>query len=320
MSTVEELVRDVLSTTNTNAGALSIAKWINNRYCEMVSKIRFRHLRQIGELNLPAANSTGTVTVARDSSSVAGSGTDFDDNGLGGTISSGYDNWFFRARTAWYRLSTITNDISLTLASTFAETSVSAGSFHLVKRLHALDTTARWLGKFTLTRLRIPIDTIPAPTFEARQPSRTLVGPYPTEVCQIGSGSSGQPIVEFYPAAKDSEIVHYVFWDLPSTLSLTSTIPQVIDDYVLKEGVLIDVHRKEKFRATQAGALDLANSHGNWEMRQQTIFNRAIQDAKRTSRGVDDITFILNFFQQKGTRIPVERTARDHIYNNWRGA
>ncbi len=320
MSTVEELVRDIATSVNSNADALSMAVWVNNRYREMVSKIRFRNLRQVGELNLPAANSTGTVTVSRNGTSVTGSGTDFTDDGLGGTLSSGYDNWFFRASVAWYRLSTITNGTSLTLASKFAEDSVSAGSFHLVKRYHSLDSNARWLGKFVHTRLRIPLETVPAETFDVRQPSRILIGPYPTEVCQIGIDSSGAIMVEFYPAAKESEIIHYVFWDLPTTLTLASTIPQVIDPYVLKEGVLIDVHRKEKFRATQAGKIDLANSHGNWEARQITLFNRAIQDAKRTSRGVDDITLILNFFQKRGARVPVERTARDHIYNNWRGA
>ena len=40
--------------------------------------------------------------------------------------------------------------------------------------------------------------------------------------------------VEIYPPSDESEITHYVYWDLPSALTISSTIPAQIDAYVLK--------------------------------------------------------------------------------------
>ena len=84
MPTVDELARDVIASIATDANALAAAKWIDNRYKEMMSRVRFRHLRQVGELSVPGIYDTGTIAATRGSTAITGTATQFQtDIGLG---------------------------------------------------------------------------------------------------------------------------------------------------------------------------------------------------------------------------------------------
>ena len=109
------------------------------------------------------------------------------------------------------------------------------------KRTHPLASTARWMGDFFLTRLRKRLNLVPLEALDLRAPGRSLVGNIPDTVAQVGIDSNGYPKVEIYPPPSKSEIIHYIYWALPTALTMSSTIPSVIEAYVLKEGVLIDV-------------------------------------------------------------------------------
>jgi len=327
MATVDELARDVLASIDTDVNAIAAAKWIDNRYKEMVAKVKFRHLRKVGELLLNAVYNTGTAAVDRGSTTVTGyDDADGDSTEWATTPStSPYEFWFFRARSAWYNVSTVTDDDTLDLATAFAEDDVDydattglGGAYNLVRRYYPLASDARWFGDFYMTRLRRTLALISLTEMDILHPGRTLVGSIPSHVCQIGiDATNSYPMVEIYPPPTNTEIIHYVYSALPTTLSISSTIPPVIDAYTLKAGVLIDLYRHEKARALRKGNVEAAAVWRNDEMVQNAKWDLAIKDAIRTSRGADDITLILEMFRGVPMGRGEQRTAHDYINDNW---
>ena len=313
MATVDEVVRDVLASIATDAQGIAAAKWVDNRHKEMMSKVRFRHLREVGELPLPGVYDTGTVSVTRGSTSVTGVGTQFETDLTAGA----QEYYYFRTGTVWYKIASVTNETTLVLATAFAEEDVSAGGYKIVKRHHPLAPTARWIGDFVHTRLRTVLKSDMSLTeLDMIAPGRTIAGNIPTYAVEIGEDSDGYKKYEVYPPPENSELLHYVYWKIPTTLAIDSTIPQGIDPWTLKEGVLVDLYRYEKARAIRAGNIEQAATWRNEEQTQQTRWARIIKDAIRTSRGSDDLTLILNWF---GAHRPMrdQQTARDYVRDNW---
>lgn len=313
MATVDEVVRDALAAINTDAGAVAGAKWLDNRYKELVSRVKFRHLRQVGELSLPAKITTGTVSATRGSTSVTGVATTFETEVGSGT----QDDYFFQTNSAWYRIDSITDETNLVLDSAFAEDDVSTGSYKIVKRYHSLASNARWMGDFYHTRLRQLLGSVSLAELDIIAPGRALAGNIPYRVAQVGVDSDGVPQVEIYPPPNESELINYIYWSLPTALLLASTIPPVIDAHVLKEGVLIDLYRYEKASELRKGNVEAAGVWRNEEKTQITYWNRFIKDAIRTSRGADDISLILEMWHGAPSRRFDQRTAHEYVYDNW---
>ena len=311
MTTVDEVVRDALASIDTEANAIAAAKWLDNRYKEMVSRVKFRHLRQVGELSLPAVIDTGTVSVDRGLTAVTGVTTTFQTD-MGAGVQEYY---YFRTNNAWYKIASVTNELGLVLASAFAEDDVAAGTYTIVKRHHPLASDARWVGDFYHTRLRQKLRSIGLDEMDMLYPGRSLVGNIPHYVAQVGVNTSGYLKYEIYPPPLESELIHYVYWTLPPSLTISSTIPSVIDPYTLKEGLLIDLYRYEKSVAIRKGNVNQAGIWRNDEKAQNTIWEKVIKDAIRTSRGSDDITFILEMFGS--SHRSDQRTARDYVLDNW---
>jgi hypothetical protein len=314
MPTVDELARDVLASINTDENALAAAKWIDNRYREMVSKVKFRHLRKVGELSLPAIIETGTIDATRDSDDIAGTSTAFQ-TAMG---AGAQEHYYFRTRTAWYQIESVTDESNIILISNFAEDDVADGAYKIAKRTHPLPATVRWVGDFYHTRLRRGLQSLSLDELNIISPGRSLIGNIPQYAAQVGLDSTGAYLLyEIYPPPDESEILHYIYWTLPGTLAINSTIPPVIDPYVLKEGVLIDLYRLEKSKEIRKGNIEQAAFWRNEEKAQLVIWERAIKDAIRTSRGADDITVILDWFRSRAESTGEQRTARDYILDNW---
>jgi hypothetical protein len=312
MATVDELARDIVGSLALDEGYLLAARWIDNRYKQLVSRVRFKHLRQIGEIQIQATYDTGTVVTTRDSTAVTGTDTVWT---TAPTTSPG-EYWFFKGTSAWYQIASCASATALTLSTAFSEDAIAAGSYKIAKRYYALDTTARWIGDFVLSRLRLPLPLIPLEQLDREAPGRILTDQYPRCVSQIGVDTNNYLKVEFYPYSATSEIVHYVFWDLPTALVIGSTIPTQIDPYVLKEGALIDAYRYLKSKARQKGDHEGANSWRNDEFAQSTKWERNIQEAVRADQGADDRSFILSHYGgRRGTGDIA--TAHDHVYSNW---
>ena len=293
MATTEDVARDLLASMDTDAGFLNAIKWIDSRYKQLVSRVRFRHLRNIGEYQIPARVSTGVVATTRDATGIVGTSTTW---ATAPTTTSVATNWYFRAKSAWYQVASWTDDTNFTLTTNYSEDASTAASYNLVQRFHSLDSSARWLGDFVHTRLRNPIKTVNLGQMDRDAPGRMLVGMFPTQVAQMGTDSSHSLQVEFYPYSDVSEIVHYVYWALPATLAITTTIPTQIDPQVLKEGAEIDLHRYLMAKALAAGQVEIAAILRNEKNTLETRWERVIQEARRADRGIDDTTFILQMY------------------------
>ena len=314
MSTVDELARDIVGSLAISEAYLIAARWIDNRYKEMCSRFRPRHLRQIGEVQIPATYSTGTVTATRDSTAVTGDSTAWETPMTAGN----QEYYWIKISSAWYKVASLESDTGLTLATAFSEDDVSDGTYKLVKRYHALDSTARWLGEAVFTRLRLPLGVpIPLEKLDREAPGRMLTDQFPSCWAQLGVDSNGYLLAEFYPYCSDSEIIHYVFWDLPTSLTIGSTIPSQVDPYVLKEGALIDAYRYLKSKARMAGQMDIANSWRNDEFAQATKWENNIQQFARTDKGADDTTFIMSMYGGGRSALGDIKTAHDYVYNRW---
>ena len=319
MATVDELCRDIVGSLGLSESYLIAARWIDNRYKEMVNRVRFKHLREIGEVQIPAtydgSDDDATVDATRDSTAVTGTDTEWETTFPGSEGDQEY--YYIKISSAWYKIASVTDDTNLVLATNFSEDDVDDGTHKIVKRHHALDSNARWLGEFVLTRLRLPLGKpIPLEQLDREAPGRILTDQFPRCVAQVGVDSNGYLMVEFYPYSAKSEIVHYVFWNIPTALTVSSTIPSVIDPYQLKEGVLIDAYRYLKSKAYQSGAVDIGNSYRNDEFAQATKWERYIMQAVRSDQGADDKTFILQMYSER-LRAGVMRTAHDYVYQNW---
>ena len=241
MATVEALVRDIISSVpaNDGIGGIAVARWVDNRYKELVAKVNYRHLRKLGELSLSAEVTTGTLVATRGSTTITGTSTTFQTE-----IGSGAQtDWYIRPASAWYEVASVGGETAITLSSDYAEDTIStAKSYHACQRYYSLASDARWIGGFLMTRLQKPLEVISIEELDSLAPGRTIVGSHPAYVSQLGVDSSNNVRVEVYPPPKNTEILHYVYWSLPTELSVSSTIPDIIDDYTLKEGVLIDVY------------------------------------------------------------------------------
>ena len=308
-TTVEQFCRSMLASMDTDAGFLNCVKWTDERYRELCSRFRPRHLRKIGEVYLNPDVSTGTVTVTSGTTAVTGTSTTW---ATLPTTTCVATNWYFRTDAVWYQVAAFSSNTELTLSTSFVEPTVTTGSYNLVQRFHSLSTGARWLGDFVNTRLRYKIDSVNMGQLDREAPGRMLIS-YPQVVAQQGVDSSGAIQVEFYPYADNPELIHYIYWDAPAALTIASTLPLQIDPYVLKEGVLIDLYRYMKARALDNNKVDVAAVYRNDEQAQRSRWENAIQQAHRADKGMDDTTFILKHF---GTPTPGQDvvTARDEVY------
>ena len=293
---------------------IAAAKWMNNRYQELVSKVRFRDLRKVGELSLPAVVDNGTMSISQGFNDVIGSSTTFQTS-----IGSGSQpHYYFKvgAGSTWYQLNVVSSETGLSLVSNLAEDSVVGGSYKIVKRTHSLASDVRWLGSVVFPRIRRDLKRYSRDEFDISFPGRIIDSRYPEAFCEDGVDSSGYIQLEIYPPPKEAELLRYVYWSLPTDLTLSSTIPQKVDDYILKEGTLVDIYRKAKVAQIEKGNIDAASVYANEEAKQRTIWNRLIKDAIRTQRGVDDVTFIIESFGGRKRTGDIS-TAREHVYSNW---
>jgi hypothetical protein len=313
MATVEEIIKDIQALAPMDLSMPACARWLDNRYKELVARVNFSNLRKVGELSVPGIITTGTISATRGSTAITGVATTFQTEIGSGT----QEHYWLRTLSAWYRIASVSGELALTLASAFAEDDVSGATYQIVKRTHSLASDVRWTGKFVMPRVRRKIDTYSRDEFDISFPGRTIAGRWPEAVCQDGVDSSGYVQVELYPPPNESELIAYVYWSLPSALTITSTIPAQIDGYVLKEGTMIDVYRWAKVKQIEKGNVEAASVYANEEAKQRTVWERKILDAIRTQRGTDDLTFILESFGGRRSASDIT-TAREHILAGWR--
>ena len=306
--TVEEVARSVLGAISTSANLLLAARWVSERYQKLCSRTRFRHLRTVKELLIPADIADGTATFVRGSRVITGDATArsvWDARVVGRHI---------RAATTWYLVEDATAG-ELRLTEGFGEAD-TASAYRVVPRHVTLAPTAKWLGDFVLMRRRRPLRNLTLAELDAVAPERQRITT-PDVWAEIGYGLTPDGerarTVELYPYADDTELVHYVCWEMPEDLSYASAIPAVIDPYVLKEGALIDAMRFEAAVAARAGQIEVAAYWRNEYRAQATSWERDILEAIRGDKGVDDVTFIMQRAGVPASEIDIV-TARDEVF------
>lgn len=322
MTTIDDVARAAISGIATNAGLFHAIRWASERYRQLTSRVKMRHLRKVGEIVIPAAVDDGTVTITRGSDVVVGDATAR--TAWAALDQVGDGTWYIRVRRVWYVVAgrdPSTGD--LTLQSIVSEDSTSDTTYKLVKRYHALAPGLRHIGKFVHMRLQKTLRDDSVLQMDMNHPARWITaGSGPEIVCQGGNSADGRRLVEFYPFSTQEEIIHYVYWPSPIALKSGSVLPEEIDLEALKSGVLVDLYRWEMARAIREGKVDQSAVWRNEARTQETTWERRIDEMANADRGKDDVTFILHTrgTPLTGDLIPPIRTAREDAWSridNW---
>lgn len=306
MATVEDVATLALSAVDVSAerpiGTPVVALWVMQRYRELTNRTRFRHLRRVGVLNIPAAINTGTVTATLGSTAVtADAAAQAAITAAGGA--SAITDRFIRlsSNAVWYEIESYSAP-TITLATPFTQDDITDSGFLILPRFQVLNSAARWLGTFVFPRRRRVLGMRSYMDYDRTAPERMLTSDGPWFVAEatnqpadtLNLGTAGAKRVELYPYSLTEETVYYVFWAIPDALALTDTLPQEIDPYVLREGVLIDIFRYRASQAANAGRIEEAGYWRNESRAQSTSWEDQIREAAKADRGMDDVSFILH--------------------------
>lgn len=303
--TVDEVARAALATVGSNAGLLLAIRWADERYRQLTSRVKMRHMRRLGEVVIPEPLDDGLATATRGSSIVTGDADAQTAWAARHDIKDG--TWYFRGRRTWYKITDVTPTPSLRLESEFSEADLSAGGYKIIKRFHALAPDVRFLGKFVHMRLHRALDDVSILTLDMEHPARiTVAGSGPEIVAEAFNDVEGHRMVELYPYSTATETVHYVYWPTPLKLQPGSILPAEVDTEALKSGVLIDVYRFEMAKAARDAKVDAAALWRNEMRAQETTWERRIEEIAKADRGVDDVALILH-----PCGLPVRRSATE---------
>jgi hypothetical protein len=308
--TVEEVTRGVLAALNSSAGLLLSAKWVSDRYVRIAARVRLRHLREIGEIIVPAEIKAGTATFTRGSKVVTGDAT------ARAAWTPDITGRSIRAKTTWYEIAGVTIDGEMRLKSSYSEDTVTAGAYKIVQRFSPIDERARWIGDVIVSmRTRRPVERTTLDALDLIEPSRPYVGGLTAEVwADVGRRLVGEKlrrVIELYPYSTAEELYHYVLYPEAPELQYDDEIPSEVDPHVLHEGALIDAMRYEMARSAQAGNVEAAALWRNEYRAQEVRWEKIILDTFRADAASDDATFILESGRPRVGNDIV--TARDEI-------
>jgi len=292
-TTVDDVARAALSVVGSNAGLLLAIGWASERYRQLTSQVRMRHLRQIGEVVIPAPIDTGTASFTRGSNVVTGNAAAAAAWQARPDIKDG--TWYIRLRRVWYRVADVTPTGTILLQSQVAEDDVAAVSYKVIKRYHKLAPDVRYLGKFVHMRLHRMLHEASMLSIDMSHSARWITaGSGPEIVVDVNTDAEGHRLVEFYPFSTTEEIVHYVYWPTPLKLQPGSILPAEVDQEALKSGVLIDVYRFEMAKALRDNKVDAAATWRNEMRAQETTWGKRIEEIAKADHGLDDVALILH--------------------------
>ena len=290
MATVDEVARSALSATGSEAGLLLAIRWASERYRQLASRTKFRHLRQIGELLIPADITAGTITITEGEDTVTGDAT---------ALAAWTDDLvgrYFRGRRNWYRIEAVNQTAgTLKLGSAFTEDDLADAAYHLVPQRIRLDGRARFTGAFVHMRLHRELVELGLEAMDYEYPSRVVIaGTGPEVVAEVGVDTDGTKLVEFYPYSTQQEMIRYTYWPVAAELRPGSVLPNELDPQVLRDGALIDVMRFEMAKAIRANQVEQAALWRNEARAQETTWEKRIDEAIKSDHAQDDVTLILH--------------------------
>lgn len=312
MPTLESIAAQTVASVGGGLSYPLVAEWVRARYQQLATRVKLKHLRQLGQVNIPAAITTGTATVVRDSPVVTISSLD------GSLLGRNSVGWFFRAGVVWYEVlsySSVSGTTTLQLKAPYAEASVTAGAYVLVSRYTKLDSAAAWIGRsWVHARHRRPLSITTMDKLNSMASYRPLVGSGGPQWVAEGPELDGVKTVEIYPYSTTSEALFYVYWKDVPALTLTEELSSRIKPYILKEGALIDCYRYKMTQAADKMQIEAAAFYRNEMRTQETKWERYLMEAIQADQGEDDGQFILTTLG-KNSAFSEIRTARDQVWS-----
>lgn len=314
MATLESIAADVSAAVVNGPGYTFIAKWVQNRYYQWATRSKLKHLRQLGQLNIPAAITTGLATFTRDSAVVT-----FDATGGSAILANEVVGRYIRGSVVWYEILSRQSDgagnVSVLLKQPFAESSVTLGAYTIVSRYTPVDPRAAYLGtSFVHARRRRPLARLDMDQLNLQAPYRPLVGSAGPQYVAEGPEVNGVKTLEVYPYPAESEAIFYVYWQNPPELSLTEELSSNVKAYALKEGALIDLYRWKMSQALDKGAVEVAGFWRNEARAQETMWERYLSELIGADHGDEDGQMILKMLAGNSQLTEI-RTARDQVWS-----
>jgi hypothetical protein len=337
---VREVARQVIANLGLDSGFELAAQWVGQRYCELAARAKFRHLRQMGQVYLPAPINSGTVTVNLDNPTVL-----LDSQALATCLANKFYHWpdgftglWFRPQVAltWYRIAEAYVDPTsgigtLILETPFAQDNgflfnqsnppplVQSGiPFYILPRYVELAPEARQLGVFVCDFMYRALEMVSQDELNRRvAPNRFLVWAYPQFVAELNSNLNltGAPKqVEIYPWPTQSITMHYTYWATPRILDLSDYLPPTIDPDIVRTGAMIDACNNRAGKAVRMGNLQEAAYYTNLGNQNRTEFERKILRAIKNDMGAEDLAFTL---LRNGWKPPLDWDPIKGAYENF---
>jgi hypothetical protein len=316
---VSEIARTVVANLGLDSGYELSAQWVSQIYRELCARAKFRHLRQFGQLYLPAPIQTGTCTVTIDSPEVQ-----LDPTALAACQNDPFLGWpdeftglWFRpsSGSVWYRIAQANAAGILTLETPFAQDNnwiVTSGTtqggiaFYITPRYLELDPSARQLGVFICDFMYRPLSQVSEDQLNLWWSNRPWVWSYPQWVAELNSNKNltGYPKqVELAPWPLQSTTIHYTYWQTPEGLGWDDFVPPTIDPDILRSGASIFACTNAMGKAVRMGQLDQATFWSNKGNQYRAEFESKVQRAIRNDRGAEDLSFRL---KRHGWKPPID--------------
>lgn len=233
MATIEEIAKEVIASINSDANYLLAVKWADTRYKQMVSRARFRHLREQADV---AINTYTTAPAILD-----------------------------------------------------------------------CPTDLRWFGPIVYdsngsTRTRV-VQRVTIEELDDWYPTRAAATGGPRVYAELGLNGTGTARqIEIYPVASGTagEELHFTYWEEPTALTLTSSLPFGIEEQNIREGVLVDLYRYEIAKAIRNNEPNAATMWAQRTAEQEARWEMAILEAIRADQGEGDDLMLIEQKQRCG--------------------
>ena len=290
-------------------------KWVSDRFIELAILVRAVPFREERQLIFPKNITAGLATVVSGTNKVTGDATAQAawSNALTGRFVR------FSGDNGWYQITNAGTD--LTLGTTYAGTSVSAGGYTIVPRVVAFDSDIRSIHSIVNNKIGRPVSRMPNTELNKRYPNRTDIGGGPFFYSELGLDAENRHLLEFYPYSADDVLLTYTAFIDPKPLSPEQDVPAFIPAHIIREGVKLSIYEHITglaFRADDANTLtSKIATIGNLKARQDTIWKKAKIDFVNVSGYKDDSKVTIQSYGRPLHSSRDVMSASEHILAGW---
>jgi len=307
---VKEIAASAIGDTTDVDFALA-CKWVSDRFIELSLTVRAIPFRKEKQFTIPVNITTGTATATNGSNKVTGN------SAAQAVWDSSLVGRFFRVAgdNGWYQIINVTTE--LTLATTYAGTTVSSGTYTVVPRVITLDKSVRSIHSATNNRLGISLNRISQSEMDMRFPNRADVAGGPMIYSEVGLDADNRHLIEFYPYTTNTVLITYLAYIDPEPLSPEQDVPPFIPSYIIIEGVKLNIYENLTARAFSNQDSDKVAVFGNLKARQGTLWKNAKSDFKNVSGITEESKAVVQSYGRFSRGIRDVTNAQEHIIAGW---